>query len=245
VKVDFLIAGVQKAGTSSLDGYLRQHPRIGMAEVKETHFFDNEAEFAAETVDYENYHHFFRQRDAVRCYGEATPIYTYWPESLLRIQQYNPQMKLVVLLRNPIERAWSAWRMEKRRGTEPLSFSAAIRTEAERIRQEAPLRHREFSYVDRGLYSDQIRRAMSHFSGQVLFLKSESFFSRAAEVVSQVVAFLDLPQHPIDVSTIHFQGEPEIPPDKGDRDYLLDRFRDEIMQVEDLLQWDCSDWLGT
>jgi hypothetical protein len=240
--VNFLVAGVQKGGTSSLDGWLRQHPEICMAGIKETHFFDNEAEFRSAAVSYENYHQHFHQCAAVAHYGEATPIYTYWPEAIERIHQYNPAMRLLVLLRNPVDRAWSAWNMERNRGADTTPFAVAIRNETERCRATAPLPHRVYSYVSRGMYSGQIRRVLQHFSGQVLFLKSESLFAQPEWAVGQVLQFLGARPWHINTSKIYRQGQYQHGPTTADRQYLLEQFAADISDVEQLLGWDCSDW---
>ena len=242
MRVDFVIAGVQKGGTTSLFEYLRQHPQIAMPEVKETHFFDNEAEFRQSEVDYERYHRFFRERRTDAIYGEATPIYTYWPAALPRLRAYNPAMKIIVLLRNPVQRAWSAWRMEKNRGADSLSFSEAIHCETERSKEALPFPHRVYSYVDRGFYAEQIRRAQRCFPRSVLFLKSETFFTDTEASVDRVLAFLGIAPHPIDTGSVHFEGLAEQGPDDSDHEYLLNRFDNDIASVETLLNWDCSDW---
>src|SRR5688572_4249341 len=109
-RVTFLIAGVQKGGTTALFDYLGDYPDIVLADAKELHFFDDEAQDWS-APDYGAYNARFSDPAGRPC-GEATPIYTYWPNSLERIAAYNPAMKLVVMLRDPVERAWSHWRME-------------------------------------------------------------------------------------------------------------------------------------
>src|SRR6478752_4058553 len=107
MNVDFIICGTQKGGTSALDVYLRGHPNICMAEKKEVHFFDNEDAFRNATPDYSQYHSVFKSNSSSLIFGEATTIYMYWREAPRRMWQYNPNLKLIVLLRNPIERAYS------------------------------------------------------------------------------------------------------------------------------------------
>ncbi len=137
MKIDFLVAGVQKSGTSALDKYLRLHHQIEMAKEKETHFFDNEDNFA-NPVDYSQYHIFF-DTNGKKKRGEATPIYTYWYSAPQRIWQYNPAMKWIIILRNPIDRAYSHWNMERNRNADSIAFSEAIRTEEIRCRSALPL----------------------------------------------------------------------------------------------------------
>src|ERR1041385_3593120 len=98
-KIDFIIAGAQKGGTTVLAAHLRAHPEIGMPDIKELHFFDEEKYFYDSEPPYSIYHsHFFHARGK-KNWGEATPIYMYWREAPKRIQQYNPQIKLIFILR--------------------------------------------------------------------------------------------------------------------------------------------------
>ena len=132
-KVDFAICGTQKGGTSALDAYLREHPEICMADVKEVHFFDTEKHFAREAINYSKYHSFFTPQKSHKILGEATPVYMYWPNAPQRLREYNPRMKLIILLRNPIERAYSHWNMQRTRGIDKLPFWDAIREEKPKV----------------------------------------------------------------------------------------------------------------
>jgi hypothetical protein len=173
LKVKFLIGGVQKGGTTALHRYLGDLPGVQMAGVKETHFFDDETVDWARP-DYGAYHAVFPPPDG-RPRGEATPIYTYWPNCFERIRRYNPAMKLVLLFRDPVERAWSQWRMEYARGWEREPFGWCIRGGRARVDSpEAPGFHRVFSYVERGFYGAQLERLFAIFPReQVLLLRSE------------------------------------------------------------------------
>src|SRR6201995_2856190 len=145
MKVEFVIGGTQKGGTSALASFLRQHPQICMpADRKELHFFDREEAFTGKP-DYRAYHSSFRPEKNQTVIGEATPIYMYWNPAPARIWTYNPAMKWIVILRDPAERAFSAWNMEKQRGRENLSFEEAIEREAARCREALPMQHRLYS----------------------------------------------------------------------------------------------------
>jgi hypothetical protein len=244
MKVGFLIAGVQKGGTSSLFSYLRQHRQIGAADTKEVHFFDDEETFREGRPDYAVYHRRFVSKRSARIYGEATPIYLYWSQALARIREYNPDMKIVVLLRNPVQRAWSHWQMETRRKMETLPFSMAIRQESARTREALPWQHRVYSYLDRGFYAGQINRVRNLFSErQLMFIKSERFYTAPAQTVAEVVKFLDLPPAPIDTSYRRNRDAGDWAMAEEDRQFLIDIFRSDVHQVESLLGWDCGDWL--
>lgn len=242
--VGFLIAGVQKSGTTSLDGWLRQHPAVGMARDKELHYFDNEILFASAAPSDAIYHAAFDATPGVLIHGEATPIYSYWSDAPRRIWTYNPRMRLIIILRNPIERAWSHWKMACRLNAEELNFSEAIRCETERCRVALPLQHRMYSYVDRGFYSEQIRRLRRFFPDeQLLFLKSETVFHDPHASLRRVCRFLSVPERAFEIGPPLNHDEGKVAMLPADRRYLRDRLRDDIRQTESLLGWRCPDWL--
>lgn len=134
MKVSFLIAGTQKGGTTSLDAWLRQHPGLVMATRKEPHHFDNDGLFAdGATPPGHVYAAHFPASPSGLPRGEATPITLWWPNALRRAQAYNPEFRIIVLLRCPLQRAWSHWRMERARGKDSLGFTAAVAGEEARI----------------------------------------------------------------------------------------------------------------
>ena len=162
--VTFLIAGVQKGGTTALADYLRQHPALFIPALKELHLFDNEdLNWQHPEQIISTYHAFFQDAPAGKLWGEATPIYSYWWPAMARIWAYNPAMRVILCLRNPVERAYSHWAMETGRAWDSLPFPQAIASESERCRAALPLQHRVFSYVSRGFYSEQLRRLWSFF----------------------------------------------------------------------------------
>ena len=99
-RVDFLIFGAQKSGTSALDYYLRKHPQIGMAAGKELHYFDNE-NYNWKSPNYLDYEKLFNFEKNVVVYGESTPIYMFWRNSASRIYRYNKKIKLIFILKGP------------------------------------------------------------------------------------------------------------------------------------------------
>lgn len=180
----FLVAGVQKGGTTALHDYLALHPGLSLGPVKEVHFFDDETGVDWARPDYGAYHARLGPADG-RPRGEATPIYIYWPNSLERIAAYNPAIKLILLFRDPVERAWSHWRMERARGVEPLGFSESIRGGRTRVDDPtAPGHHRVHSYVERGFYGAQVERLLS------LFPRQQVFFGTAGALRTDPTLFL-------------------------------------------------------
>lgn len=195
-RIDFIVIGAQKAGTTALFDHLSDDPAIGLPDVKEVHFFDDDSR-DWDRPDYADYHaRFDWSRPAVR--GEATPIYVYWPGSLERIKAYNPAIRLILMLRDPVERAWSHWRMEHSRGAEGAPFDWCIREGRQRLFRHEPWgHHREFSYVERGFYGAQVERLFGLFPrDQVLILQADDLRTEPQAVMNRVNAFLDAPPPP-------------------------------------------------
>jgi hypothetical protein len=242
--VDFLICGTQKGGTSALFNYLKEHPEICMADRKEVHFFDDESHFVNKNPDYSKYHLSFSPKHESQLVGEATPIYMYWHDAPRRIWEYNPNIKLIVLLRNPIERAYSHWNMERFRGADNLPFWDAIINEKERCRAELPLQHRVYSYIDRGFYLEQLRRLWMYFPiHQVMALKHEHLQNQPSNALRQICEFLGVaPFQSVETKNVH--STPYITTiTETEKAYLLREYEYEIQGIARVLGWDCSHWL--
>lgn len=243
-KVDFIVCGAQKAGTSALASYLGEHPEICMGDAKELRFFDNEEVFNGKPVDYRIYHSAFRPGPSHKLLGEATPIYMYWYPAPRRMWEYNAKLKIIVILRNPITRAYSHWNMQRSRGIERLSFWEAIQKERERCREALPYQHRLFSYVERGFYSEQLRRLQLYFpEEQILVLRSEELKRTPAELMEKVWGFLGVSSPGrLPPREVHSRPYPS-PMEERAKKYLLSIYEYEIRNIERMLGWNCSEWL--
>ena len=205
---DFIIAGAQKCGTTSLYRWLAAHPRVAEASKKEVHFFD--LNYHKGRRWYQRHFPSALERLAARrrgngrlLAGEASPYYLFHPHALRRIRQAMPEVKLIVLLRNPIDRAYSHYWHNVRHGREPLSFEEAIEREPERLRSETEkmrkderyrsFAHQHYSYLARGVYAEQLLAMWSHFPrAQALVLKSETFYAEPGRTLREVLGFLRL-----------------------------------------------------
>ena len=250
MKVDFFIVGVQKGGTTALYHYLAQkYPKIQMSLQKEIHFFDNE-NFNWENPDYSVLHEHFNWnvKNVVR--GEATPIYIYWPNALTRIYRYNPNCKLILCLRHPTYRAYSAYRMEIGRNNETLSFEDAI-SEIGRARViSAPQGvHRIYSYVERGFYSKQISQMFSIFPrNNILFVRTDMLWTNLAETLYKIVQFLQINSNYSYVELRQEYIEPTHSAEIGAIPYnamqkLNELYYSDILKTQELSGIDLSDWL--
>jgi hypothetical protein len=151
-------------------------------------------------------------------------------------------MKFIAILRNPIERAFSQWNMQRSRGNEPFDFVEAVEAESRRIADLAPKQLRKFSYLDRGRYAEQLERAFRLFRReQFLVIKYETFRTRQREMVEDVFRFLNL--KPVRFRAVEAHDIPYKRKIRDDeRATVRAILEGEIRRVETLLEWDCSDW---
>jgi len=245
VKVSFLGVGAQKAGTSALDAYLRTHPGLCMAKVKEVHLFDDSRTYFKRTLGgYAAYHRQFAPASSTQLIGEITPAYMYWNEAPRRIWEYNPAMKLIAVLRNPITRAFSQWNMQRDVGVDPLPFWDALHAEAQRCRASLPYQNRKFSYVDRGFYTEQLRRLWSFFPAeQVLVLRYDDLRRDPKRTIDRVFDFLGVEQLPPPPPREAHVRPYAARMSQREWTFLRDVFEFEIRALERMLGWDCAEWL--
>jgi hypothetical protein len=244
---DFIVVGTQKGGTTELYDQLVLHPKIAPAFAKEVHFFDANFEKGIEW-----YTAFFprtieaclnKQADCIT--GEASPCYIFHPDVAHRVAATVPNVKIVLLLRNPVDRAYSHYHHEVRLGYETLPFEQAIEQEENRLRGEKEKmladkryysgNYMHYSYLSRGIYIDQVKPWIDFFPPeQILLLKSEDFFTNTSAAMHQVHQFLGVP----DIETIKPERHKSFPYpklDKGVRQHLLEYFEPYNQELYDYL----------
>jgi hypothetical protein len=222
-----LVIGTQKAGTSSMYEYLTRHPAVARASTKEVHFFDLAYERGISWYrgHFPTERQIERQRaetglEPVVC--EATPYYLFHPQVPYRVRGTLGRIPLIVLLRDPVDRAISHYEHSVALGAEELSLADAIEREPERLAGEAERLaadpcaksgpHRYHSYLSRGVYADQLAVWLALFPrDQFLILSSHDLFRDPLASMARVYEFLDLPPHAL----------PAYPP-YGQRDYSVD-----------------------
>lgn len=244
-RIDVVIGGVQKGGTTALDMALRRHPGMRMPAVKEPHWFDDDSHFAGGMPDYAAYHALWAEdpRPGLRC--DSTPSYLWWPAAAERLRDYNPALRWIVLLRDPAARAYSHWNMQRSRRNEALDFGAALDAEASRLATATPAEWRRYSYASRGHYAQQLARLFRLFPReQVLVLRSDRLRAEFAATLGAVLEFLGL--EPIEVSDtmIAHEGSYDAPLAPADRARLVALYEADIRALEAMLGWDLSDWLS-
>lgn len=246
---DFIIIGAQKCGTTSLYNYLIQHPQIAPAATKEVHFFDLNFEKGRDWY-LEQFPELGANQDKTIT-GEASPYYIFHPLVPQRIYQMLPQVKLIVLLRNPVARAISHYYHEVRLGYETLSLEDAIANEPIRLQGEAEkllagqiersFNYQHYSYLSRGLYFEQLKAWMRFFpKEQLLILKSEELDSQPSAILNQVFDFLDVSECPLPEYGRYNTGEyPSI--SEALNQQLTDYFQPHNRRLEEYLGRD-FDW---
>jgi hypothetical protein len=200
---DFLIIGAQKAGTTALYAYLRWHPQITGPSFKEVSFFDRHY---AQGERWYRAHLPIRSRGVV---GEASPSYLFHPSAAERVARLLPQVRLIALLRNPVDRAYSHYQHEVALGREPLSFEDAIAREEMRLEGEVDRMLRDpayfsdawwnHTYVSRGRYAEQLERWFAAFPReQLLVLLTDELAAETRGTYGRVLEFLGVEAHVLD-----------------------------------------------
>lgn len=298
---NFLIIGAAKAGTTALYSYLKQHPQIYMSPNKEPHFFAFEGEnvnFGGTAGDQEWLNRFaitdiqtyrlqFQGVSKQIAIGEASALYLYIPKAVERIHHYIPDVKLLAILRNPVERAYSAFLYQIRDDLEPITdFAQALREETTRIHNNwVPI----YYYQQMGFYYTQMKRYFDTFDrAQIRVYLYEDFTTNTISILQDIFRFLGVDDtFAPDVSLRHnvsgiprnkalhtFLGQehhpiktilkpllpkelrrrvmlilqnrnldkpPSLPPEL--RRQLIEVYREDILNLQDLIQRDLSKWL--
>lgn len=292
----FLVFGASRSGTTALYNYLKQHPMVFMSPSKEPNFFafDGETpEFRGPGADYVNnsitdlaeYQALFDKASIELARGEASPLYLYFERAPKRIHHHIPNAKLIAVLRNPVDQAFSHFLYAKRQVLEPLEdFSAALSQELKRIDDHwQPM----FHYSQFPRYHEQLSRYFALFPAeQIEIFLYEDFVDTPLDVLAEIFAFIgvddtfvpDLSYRPNvggvpknswiqnilmksraptrlvgallpdgirnrirDAISDRNLERPEFP--QAARDHLIAELRDDILQLENLINRDLSTWL--
>ena len=200
---NFLIVGAAKAGTTSLHAYLKQHPQIYMSPVKETNFFAFEGEkldflgginpsyLAGFKTNLEDYRSQFRRVKNEIAIGEACPSYLYLPKAVERIKHYIPDVKIIVILRDPVARAYSHFLHHLRdRLTADPDFYRAIKAEPQRMAKNWWW---DYHYIQVGLYYKQLTRYFDNFNReQIKVYLYEDLKTDSRSLLRDLFKFLDV-----------------------------------------------------
>lgn len=216
---NFLIIGAAKSGTTSLYQCLSQHPEIYMTPVKETNFFSFEGEqleftgmkhnesslsYQKEIItNLQEYQEQFEGKTEEKAVGESCPSYLYVPKAAERIYAFNPNIKLIVVLRDPIERAYSNFLHHVRDRNEwTRDFLSAVKAESKRIEENWWW---GFHYIQVGLYSKQLKRYFNLFNReQIKIYLYKDYLNKPEYVLKDICKFLEVDRkHTFDFNIKH------------------------------------------
>lgn len=207
MKPNFLILGAAKSGTTSLYHYLKQHPQVYMSDPKETRFFELAYHKGMEFY----WNTYFEGWEGQCAIGEASPSYIYLPYVPERIKAELPEAKLIAILRNPVDRAFSHWWMTFSLGVERLSFEAAIQANLEQLRSGFSFEREKGEklwresiywgekrrvakrrwYLDMGYYAQQLKRYLALFPrSQLKVLLFDSLCKNPLALIAEVASFI-------------------------------------------------------
>lgn len=205
---DFLVVGAQKAGTTSLYEYLRQHPQIYMSPVKEPSYFAPEQCPGGPAFTWESYLRLFAGASTEIALGEATATYLWSAAAPLSIAARIPGARIVIILRSPIDRAFSQYLHMLTMGATRRAFRAQIE---ESLRQPGTRFSHTWPFLELGLYHQQVTRYLRQFPrSNVHICYYEEFARSPLRVMSELYAFLRVdPAYEPDVTRRH--NEPRVP----------------------------------
>lgn len=254
---DFMIIGGKRCGTTSLHNYLVEHPRVAPLfpapqKIKGVHYFDSN--FHRGRAWYRS--HFATYLTATplarRTIGEASPYYLFHPHAAGRARDLVPSVRLIVLLRNPVDRAYSHYRERCRHGVETLSFEEAIEREEERLQGEEErmlldasyysFNHEHLSYLAQGYYARSLARWTGLFDhGQFLLLPSEDFFRDPRITYKKVLDFLGLSAF-TPPSFDRYNFHPGSAMHAATRERLIQHVRPWNEELAEMVGFDLSEW---
>lgn len=223
-QLDFIIIGAQKSATTSVHRYLQRHPDVVVPQEKEVPFFSWDSMYEAGWSEFSRRH--FARADREQLWGTATPQYMMDPLVPARIRQAVPEVRLIALLRDPIERAYSHYTMMRRRGYETREFSAAIEAllqpEAlDRARRErppgadglasSPEAYSEAAYyVAWGEYGRILSQFLVHFPPHQLLIQfAEAYRTAPGESFATLLSFIgaDANTLPDNLGEVYHKGQ--------------------------------------
>ena len=250
---NFVVIGSTRCGSTSMYQYLLRHPCIAPAVRKEIHFFDNHfrrgivwyrAQFPA--LYFGNFVRAVLNREFVT--GESTPYYLFHPHAACRMARIIPKAKLIVLLRDPVDRAYGDYNNKVARGFENLTFEQALDREQERLEGEVErmaeddsyysFAHQHNTYLSKGIYVDQVIRWLHYFPREQLWIvRSEDLYNDPLAITGQVTDFLELrewrPQYRKVFHHRHYK-----PMDKATRSRLIEHYAPHNERLYQLLDTD-------
>jgi len=248
---NFLVIGAAKSGTTSFFDYLGQHPDIFISPVKEPNFFAFSGESSLDyhisdipwvlgsVRNFEDYRGLFSRANSHNAIGEASGTYLFHPRAAERIHRFIPDAKLIAILRNPVDRAYSAWLMHHRRGKEKRPFKEIL------AMNEQPTRYYRGSYLEKGLYCQQLMRYFKYFDrDQIRIFLYDQLCDDPHSLVQETYSFLGVDSgFNADLSARHNIAPGGYKMPSQIRAELIERYSEEIESLSGLIGRDLRGWV--
>ncbi len=241
-KCNFLGIGVMKGGTTALDAFMRNHPQLQMPYQKEISLFDAKYYDLVKGFAGNVHSIYFPKPEEGRIRGEVTPNYCFKPKALENIYNYNPEAKLILLLRNPYLRCFSHWNMRKQKGVKHGTFIEALENEDLFIR-EPEKRRFLIEYIARSLYVPQIQSILELFDKeQLLIVNSEELLNEPNGALNKVTEFLGLdPFENVTPKLVHKRDyDSVITPDCYE--IMEKHFESDLDELGKYVSWSLDEW---
>ena len=241
-KCSFLVIGVIKGGTTALDVYMREHSGLQMPYSKEVNLFDSKHYPYTQLFATNIHNAFFPKPERGKVRGEVTPSYCIEPETIKHIKEYNDDIKLILLLRNPYERTYSEWNMANQMKYCVKSFPETIKDIHSKFKS-GDTKSQHSGFIKNSLYANQVTNIYKYFSkDQLLVFKSEELLNTPDKVLTGISNYLDIEPFSYEKEKVihkrsYEQGFPE-----ETYEILSEYFESDLDELEKILDWDVSDW---
>jgi len=238
----FLVIGNPRSGLSSVHHALSQHPKLQVISSGEkAHFADDNA-YAHGNPPRSIYESGYKNLSGDLIRGEVTSSYLSHPFAISRIHRYNPDIKLIVILRNPAMRTYSHWQEAKSRGLEKRSFAEIVHDACSSSLSQYETPPSSDNYIAQSLYSEQVSHIQQYFGPhQILCLRTEDLKEDAQVALYRMYQFIGVPYLEVDVPAQNVGSYAQSIEPKLYQD-LSEHHRSDIRALESLVGWDCKDW---
>jgi len=194
IRPNTFLIGAQKSATTSVYDWISQHPQVcGPIAVKDFPYFINKESYEQKKANIFIKAYLDENILDEKIILQGSVQYMFYPNAIKKIYNFNPESKLIAVLRNPVERAVSAYKFMKKMGVETLTFNEAIEIEPERLGSDDYNTVSDLSYVSHGLYGQQLKQILKYFDRKkIMILLFEEVKSKPKSIISQIYKFLEI-----------------------------------------------------